>query len=76
MKRAGIDRIGPTGEKRVFHSFRHTFARVALENGAELTWLSRHLGHSGTESPTRYTGTGAGMPAGLPMTRLEGAFTV
>jgi integrase len=24
MKRAGIERVGPTGEKRTFHSFRHT----------------------------------------------------
>lgn len=48
MKRAGIPREGPTGEKRTFHSLRHTFARVALEHGAELTWLSRHLGHSST----------------------------
>jgi integrase len=46
MKRAGIPRDGPTGEKRTFHSLRHTFARIALENGRDLTWLSRHLGHS------------------------------
>lgn len=31
MRRAGIDRVGPTGEKRTFHSFRHTFAKIALE---------------------------------------------
>jgi hypothetical protein len=48
MVTAEIPREGPTGEKRTFHSLRHTFARVALENGAELTWLSRHLGHSST----------------------------
>jgi integrase len=46
MERAGIDRIGPTGEARTFHSFRHTFAKRALETGAQVTWLSRHLGHS------------------------------
>ncbi len=46
MKRAGIPRDGPTGEKRTFHSLRHTFARIALENGRDVTWLSRHLGHS------------------------------
>jgi integrase len=37
MKRAGIPRVGPTGEKRTFHSLRHTYAKRAL---------SRHLGHS------------------------------
>jgi integrase len=46
LEAAGIRRLGPTGEKRTFHSLRHTFARVALENGASLEWLSRHLGHS------------------------------
>lgn len=46
MTRAGIPREGPTGEKRTFHSFRHSFARIALENGRSLEWLSRHLGHS------------------------------
>ena len=43
---AGIPRLGPTGVDRTFHSFRHTFAKVALENGRPLAWVSRHLGHS------------------------------
>lgn len=46
MERAGVPRLGPTGEKRTFHSFRHTFAKRALEEGRQITWLSRHLGHS------------------------------
>ncbi len=46
MKTAGIARVGPTGVERTFHSFRHTFAKVALENGRPLAWVSRHLGHS------------------------------
>jgi integrase len=41
-------RVGPTGEKRTFDSLRHSFARIALGHGAELTGLSRHLGHSST----------------------------
>lgn len=47
MERAGISRQHPkTGNKRVFHSFRHSFARIALENDRSLPWLQRHLGHS------------------------------
>lgn len=46
MKRAGIPRVGERGRKRDFHSLRDTYARIALENGAEITWVSRQLGHS------------------------------
>lgn len=52
MKRAGIPRVGPTGELRTFHSFRHTFAKRALETGAQITWISRHLGHSSLDITT------------------------
>jgi integrase len=52
MKRAGVERIGPTGGKRTFHSLRHTFAKRALENGRQITWLSRHLGHSSLKVTT------------------------
>jgi integrase len=45
MDTAEVPRVGPTREKRTFHSFRHTFAKRALESGAQVTWLSRHLGH-------------------------------
>ena len=46
LERASVDRVGERGRKRDFHSFRHTFARIALEHGAELTWVQRQLGHS------------------------------
>jgi integrase len=52
MKRAKVERVGPTGEKRTFHSFRHTYAKRALENGRRVTWLSRHLGHSSLKVTT------------------------
>lgn len=56
MKRAGVPRVGPTGEKRTFHSFRHTYAKRALENGRAVTWLSRHLGHSSLSVTTEVYG--------------------
>jgi integrase len=46
LERAGIPRVGERGRARDFHSFRHTFARVALEGGAPITWVSQQLGHS------------------------------
>ena len=45
MKRAGVDRIGEQGGARDWHSFRHTFARIALENGALIQWVHGQLGH-------------------------------
>lgn len=56
MKRAGIPRVGTTGTARTFHSLRHTFAKRALESGAQITWLSRHLGHSSLEVTSRVYG--------------------
>ena len=46
MKRAGIPREGESGRKRTFHSFRHTFARIALEHARSIQWVKDELGHS------------------------------
>jgi integrase len=76
MERAGIERRGATGEKRVMHSFRHTFAKRALENGAQLTWLSRHLGHSSLAVTTEVYGHWERAERRAQMNRLTGVFSV
>jgi integrase len=76
MDRAGIRRVGPTGEKRTFHSFRHTFARIGLEHGAELTWLSRHHGHSSTAVTDGVYGHWSRAARKRAMEQLSGAFSV
>ncbi len=76
MTRAGIPRVGPTGEKRTWHSFRHSFARVALENGRQITWLSRHLGHSSLAVTEGVYGHWSQEAARAEVHELEGAFNV
>jgi integrase len=76
MARAGIPRVGPTEEKRTFHSFRHTFAKRALESGAQITWLSRHLGHSTLKVTTDIYGHWERAERKLQAAKMEGAFPV
>lgn len=76
MARAGIQRAGPTEELRTFHSFRHTFAKRALESGAEITWLSRHLGHSTLKVTTDIYGHWERAERKLQAAKMEGAFPV
>jgi integrase len=76
MHRAGIERVGPTQELRTFHSFRHTFAKRALESGAEITWLSRHLGHSTLKVTTDIYGHWERAERKLQAAKMEGAFPV
>jgi integrase len=76
MARASIPRVGPTQEKRTFHSFRHTFAKRALERGAHITWLSRHLGHSSLKVTTDIYGHWERAERKLQAAKMEGAFPV
>jgi integrase len=76
MARAGIPRAGPTGEPRVFHSLRHTYAKRALETGAQITWLSRHLGHSSLKVTSDIYGHWERAERKAQAARLEGAFRV
>jgi len=76
MERADVPRVGPTEEKRTFHSFRHTFAKRALESGAEVTWLSRHLGHSSLKITTDIYGHWERAERKLQAAKIEGAFPI
>jgi integrase len=76
MRRVGILRVGPTQELRTFHSFRHTFAKRALESGAQITWLSRHLGHSSLKVTTDIYGHWERAERRLQAAKMEGAFPV
>ena len=77
MKRAGIDRKHPkTATNRNFHSLRHTFARIALENGRSLPWLQRHLGHSSLAVTVGIYGHIGDHAARREIAELEGAFSI
>ena len=76
MAAAQIRRVGPTQEKRTLHSFRHTFAKRALESGAQITWLSRHLGHSSLKVTTDIYGHWERAERKLQAAKMEDAFPV
>jgi integrase len=76
MRRADVPRVGPTYERRTFHSFRHTFAKRALESGAQITWLSRHLGHSTLKVTTDIYGHWERAERKLQAAKMEGVFPI
>jgi len=76
LDRAGIPRVGERGRKRDFHSFRHSFARIALEHGAEITWVQRQLGHSSVTLTVDVYGSWARSAEKAQAERLEAAFPV
>jgi integrase len=76
MKLAEVARVGPTGEKRTFHSFRHTYAKTALETGRPITWLSQQLGHSNVLITVKVYGHFERAAAKLEAGKMQGAFGV
>ena len=76
LEKAGIPRIGERGGTRDFHSFRHTFARVALEHGTPLEWVQAQLGHSSITLTRDLYGHWSRKAEKVAAGRLEGAFTV
>jgi integrase len=54
---AGIPKVGDDSpEPRSFHTFRHCFARLMLEGGQPLQWVSDELGHESTSTTERVYG--------------------
>jgi integrase len=76
LERAGIDRIGERGRARDFHSFRHTFARIALEHGAEIVWVQHQLGHSSITLTVDTYGSWARSAEKAQAEKLAAAFPV
>lgn len=76
MERAGVPRVGSTGKARVFHSFRHTFAKLAMENGAQLGWLQRHMGHESLAITNGIYGHFGAAARKAEVGKMEGAFNV
>jgi integrase len=76
MAVADIPRVGERGGKRTFHSFRNTFARIALEGGAQLTWVQAQLGHSSITLTRDVYGAWSRRAEKLEAQRLDGAFTL
>lgn len=76
MERAGVPRLGERGGKRTFHSFRNTFARIALEGGAQLTWVQAQLGHSSITLTRDVYGAWSRRAEKLEAQRLDGVFTL
>jgi integrase len=76
MARAGIPREGPTGEERTFHSLRHTYARLVLEKGIPISWLSRQLGHSSESVTDQHYGHWSRARSSQEAKRLKGVFAL
>ena len=76
MNRAGIPRQSATGEKRTFHSLRHTYARIVLEQGIPISWLSRQLGHSSEAVTDKHYGRWSRAGSQREAQRLGGVFAI
>lgn len=73
---AGVSRVGERGRARTLHSFRHSFARTALEAGNELQWVQRQLGHASIVITADTYGSWQRTAEKAQAERLAGAFAL
>jgi integrase len=76
MDDAGVDRLGEHGGSRDWHSLRHSFARMALENGALIQWVQSQLGHSSSQLTTETYGRWSRVAQKREAERLAAAFVI
>jgi integrase len=76
MEHAGIPRVGERGRERNFHSLRHSFARLTLENSAPIDWLRRQLGHSNIALTVQTYGEWSREAQKKEAAKLDGVFPV
>lgn len=76
MRRAGVSRQGGNGERRSFHSFRHSHVATCLASGMSLYVVSQRMGHSAIATTTSLYGHLAVDERKRQARLLEGAFSV
>jgi integrase len=76
MKKAGVPEYDSQGRRRRNHSFRHTYARIVLENGHNLYEVQKQLGHSSYGVTEKVYGHLAREHRQQVAAGLEGAFAV
>jgi integrase len=76
MRKAGVPAEDEHGRKRNLHRLRHTFARIVLEKGSPIDWLSRQVGHSSIVLTVNSYGQWSREAERTQAKALEGAFNV
>lgn len=75
MKAAGVPIEHPkTGSRRGWHSLRHSYARLVLENEGDVYWLQKQLGHADLQTTIGRYGHFSDAARKRQAERLAGAF--
>jgi integrase len=76
MAMADIDRVGPTQERTDLPQLPAHVREAGPRNGAQITWLSRHLGHSSLKVTPDIYGHWERAERKLHAAKMEGVFSV